>query len=206
MPSPHARRVRSLGIAVVLFILVALYVTSAARQTRSSDFYVKTAQALKDKKLAADAALHAAGIATSANADVAKRLKEAEDKAKQAAHAKAEPYKEELMQAHKEVKEETSRLEAEKAAERIAEKGKSSTPAVAEKDEVKTVAGRKYMKSSEAVAPPKAGIQKSSEEDAPKSTPASTLESQKAEAELNEILKRSPSTSLRSLYLAVAQD
>ena len=189
MPSPQSRRIRSLVLTAILFVLVTLYVTSGARQTRSSDFYIKTTEALQEKKLAAEAA-------AAADSDVSKRLREAEVKAKQAAHSKAEPIKEELMQAHKEAKEETSRLEAQKKAEegQQQQQQKSTAGSDGDRDGVKSVAGRKYMK-NDGIAAPKVGDKQEVEKaDSPaKTAHVQSQEERLVEEELNTILKRSPS-------------
>ncbi|KAF2395551.1 glutaredoxin, partial [Trichodelitschia bisporula] len=84
---PSSRRLRLLGLAVVLFVLVTLYVTAGARQTRNSAFYGKTSDALGAARAAKEAVLR-----EPTDADVGKRLRDAEDAAKRAADKKAEDF------------------------------------------------------------------------------------------------------------------
>lgn len=72
---------------VLLAVLVTLYMTSAARQTQTSDFYTKTQQALQAKEDAQAAKDRDAD-------DVGARLKAAEDAAKKAADVKGQKAKE----------------------------------------------------------------------------------------------------------------
>lgn len=72
---------RFYGILVVITIVVLLYMTKGAHQTRTSDFYTKTQQALQEKDFAE--------AAKQRDADsVGSRLKAAEDQAKKEADDK----------------------------------------------------------------------------------------------------------------------
>ncbi|OCK77509.1 glutaredoxin [Lepidopterella palustris CBS 459.81] len=78
---PSQRRIKVFGLMILLAVLITLYMTSSARQTRTSDFYTKTTDALQAKE--------AAEAAKKIDAeDVGARLKAAEDAAKKAADVK----------------------------------------------------------------------------------------------------------------------
>ncbi|KAF2855889.1 thioredoxin-like protein [Plenodomus tracheiphilus IPT5] len=78
---PSQRRTRVYSILVVITIVVLLYMTKGARQTRESDFYTKTQQALQEKDFAE--------AARQRDADsVGSRLKAAEEQAKKFADDK----------------------------------------------------------------------------------------------------------------------
>ncbi|KAF2182454.1 glutaredoxin [Zopfia rhizophila CBS 207.26] len=83
MPSP--RRMKLFGLSVLLAVLITLYMTSSARQTRTSDFYTKTQEALQTKEYEEAAKQRDAD-------DVSSRLKAAEDAAKKAAQEKSDKY------------------------------------------------------------------------------------------------------------------
>lgn len=82
---PSQRRVKAIGLIVLLTVLVTLYMTSSGRQTRTSDFYTKTQEALQTKEYEKAAKLRDEG-------DVGSRLKAAEDAAKKTANEKSQKY------------------------------------------------------------------------------------------------------------------
>lgn len=47
---PSNRRMKTFGVIILLSVLVVLYLTSGARQTRESDFYTRTADALNARR------------------------------------------------------------------------------------------------------------------------------------------------------------
>lgn len=169
---------RSFGLAIVLFILITLYWTTAEESTHSSDFYKSTTAALQEKQANTAAAVEAAAAAKAkelhdaaearAGQSLASRLKEAEEQSKKVAG------------------------------------GKNPTPQQqvladgSEEDEVsgeKTVAGRVKYNDVKASGTPKGvarvggnteNMEKASDSDL-------TEEEREAELELNTILKKSPS-------------
>lgn len=96
---PSQRRVKVFGLTVLLVVLITMYYTSAARHTRTSDFYVKTTSALQEKADAA--AVRAAEAAReqphAENPDVGQRLKAAELAAKKAADKKGAEFEQGIM-------------------------------------------------------------------------------------------------------------
>ncbi|KAF2738923.1 glutaredoxin [Polyplosphaeria fusca] len=82
---PSQRRAKAMSLLVVLAIIVTLYMTSSARQTRTSDFYTKTQEALQVKEYEQAAKQRDAD-------DVGSRLKAAEAAAKKAAEEKGQKY------------------------------------------------------------------------------------------------------------------
>ncbi|KAK7538392.1 thioredoxin-like protein [Phyllosticta citribraziliensis] len=84
------RRFKILGLFVFLVVLTILYVTSAARQTRESDFYRKTQYALAQREKINNAQPHVQPKMAASDDDVSKRLKAAEDKAKKSANFKGD--------------------------------------------------------------------------------------------------------------------
>ena len=118
--------------------------------------------------------LHGSEVATGEDDAVAARLREAEEAAKRNADKKgAEFHGEEAKQ------------QAMKAKEAVEENGGRRAPAVGEKG----VAGRKIMKGSEAVLK-----DDTNERDKEKETKPESEEEHKVKDELNDILKKSPST------------
>ena len=92
---PSTRRIKAVGLLVVLIIVVTFYITSGARQTRQSSFYTKTQDALAQQRAAREASLGSKdnSIDTDTNSGaVGKRLREAEEAAKKAADKKAEEF------------------------------------------------------------------------------------------------------------------
>lgn len=84
---PSQRRVRLFGILVVVTIVVLLYMSRAAHQTQTSDFYTKTQQALQEQEYQEAARQRDAESVDS-------RLKAAEEQAKKSANDKYTSVKE----------------------------------------------------------------------------------------------------------------
>jgi len=84
---------KAFGLIVTLAVLLTLYITSSARQTRSSDFYTKTQEALKAREdaKAADAE------------NVGSRLKAAEELAKKSAEERSQKFMESVGGSEKSV-------------------------------------------------------------------------------------------------------
>jgi hypothetical protein len=84
---PSQRRMRFFGTLIVITIVVLFYMSRAAQQTQTSDFYTKTQQALQEKEFAE--------AAKQRDADsVGSRLKAAEEQAKKNAGQKYTEVKE----------------------------------------------------------------------------------------------------------------
>lgn len=83
---PSQRRMKFFGILIVTTIVVLFYMSRAAHQTQSSDFYTKTQQALQEKEYAEAAKQRDAE-------SVGSRLKAAEDQAKKNAENKYADHK-----------------------------------------------------------------------------------------------------------------
>jgi glutaredoxin len=77
---PSQRRMRVFGLIIALAVILTLYMTTSAQQTRSSAFYQKTREALK--------AEHDVATKQRSSDDVGARLKAAEDAAKDSAEKK----------------------------------------------------------------------------------------------------------------------
>ncbi|EON61070.1 hypothetical protein W97_00281 [Coniosporium apollinis CBS 100218] len=75
---PSQRRVKAFGLIVILIVLLILYVSSSARQTRNSDFYTKTSRALEAQRAREAKAQQDAA----SDAEIAKKLRDAEARAK----------------------------------------------------------------------------------------------------------------------------
>jgi hypothetical protein len=83
---PSQRRMRLYGILIVITVAVLFYMSRAAHQTQTSDFYTKTQQALQEKEYAE--------AAKQRDADsVGSRLKAAEQQAKKNAEDKYTDHK-----------------------------------------------------------------------------------------------------------------
>lgn len=193
---PSQRRVKAFGLIVILIVLLILYVSSSARQTRNSDFYTKTSQALEAQRAREAKAQQDAA----SDAEIAKKLRDAEARAK----------KQESQRHHAPVQEVVGLNEP---------KGKDAVhgpvkPAVAAKvgdeeagDHEKSVAGRvsytdkkdkddgvaKVGNIGDGVAGLGADKPKESH-GAEKEQKAETEDDHEVEVEFNAILKRSPST------------
>jgi sortase (surface protein transpeptidase) len=76
---PSQRRSRLIGVLILVTIVVILYVSRGAHQTKTSDFYTKTQQALQEREHQEAAKLRDAEA-------VAARLTAAEEQAKKAAN------------------------------------------------------------------------------------------------------------------------
>ncbi|KAH8724929.1 thioredoxin-like protein [Phaeosphaeriaceae sp. PMI808] len=75
---PSQRRMRLFGVLVLVTIVVLVYMSRAAHQTQTSDFYTKTQQALQERE-------HAEAAKQRDAESVQLRLKAAEEQAKRAA-------------------------------------------------------------------------------------------------------------------------
>ncbi|KAF2199066.1 hypothetical protein GQ43DRAFT_433702, partial [Delitschia confertaspora ATCC 74209] len=82
---PSQRRVKVFGLMVVLAVLFTIYITGSARQTRNSDFYTKTQEALQARE-------YEQAAKQRDEADVGARLKAAEEAAKKAASEKGQKF------------------------------------------------------------------------------------------------------------------
>ncbi|KIW01412.1 glutaredoxin [Verruconis gallopava] len=215
---PSNRRLKGFFLLAVLLILLTLYITASGRQTRSSEFYTSTQDALSAAKAAKQAKLADMEHALGEDSMVSHRLKAAEEAAKRKADEKAEMFHgEETKQKALKVKE---RLEQDEDVETASSKSskssksgkssKSSTGGRRDPEEgEKAVAGRIVMKD------PKESVLKANDEDDFESksdkhvekvdkeaeienedesdTPhEETEDERKAHAELNDILKKSP--------------
>jgi len=163
---PSTRRLKAFGIIVLLAVIVTLYVTSAARQTRSSQFYTKTQDALAEARAHKEQALGGSSGGVAGDDQVGRRLKEAEEAAKRAADKKGDEF------------------HGEDVKEKVLSAAADAKAKVA--DGEKSVAGRKTMKDSGSEAVLKEENAKGKEQS------AETEEDHKVKNELNDILKRSP--------------
>ncbi|KAF2108072.1 thioredoxin-like protein [Lophiotrema nucula] len=82
---PSQRRVKAFAIVALLTVLITLYMTSSARQTRHSQFYTKTQEALQTRE-------YEQAVKERDTADVGARLKLAEEMAKKSADEKGDKY------------------------------------------------------------------------------------------------------------------
>jgi hypothetical protein len=164
MPSP--RRVKVFALVILIFVLVTLYVTSAARQTRSSQFYTKTQDALAQARAHKESSMqdNESGLGAG-DGEVGKRLKEAEEAAKRAADRKGDEFHGE------QVKEKV-------LSDKKAKEGERKVPGVAS-----------YYTKKELGLDQEKPLKASGES---KEQTAETEEDHKVNNELNAILKRSP--------------
>ncbi|QDS67494.1 hypothetical protein FKW77_001382 [Venturia effusa] len=162
MPSP--RRIKVFALVVLIGVLVTLYATGAARQTRSSQFYTKTQDALAQARAHKESAMqdHESGLGVG-DGEVGKRLKEAENAAKRAADRKGDEFHGEH------VKEKV-------LSDKKAKEGERKVPGVAGQYSKKDLGTEKPLKG----------------QDSGKEQTAETEEDHKVKNELNSILKRSP--------------
>jgi len=171
---PSNRRVRAVLICGIVAIIITLYVSSSASSTRSSPFYTSTRDALSQRQ--AEEA-HGAALESDDSA-VQARLREAEEKAKKAADKKGDEFHSE------EFKSKAAKVKAEVDMSRASGDG-----GVAKKD---GSIRKDFRGGSEKVlmeAEGKAEKERQKEKEESEKSP----EERKAEAELNYILKRSPS-------------
>jgi hypothetical protein len=171
---PSNRRFKSALLLITVFILVTIYITSAARQTRSSDFYTRTSDALAQRaeEERDGKALESDDLA------VHRRLKEAEEAAKKAADKKgAEYHGEEVKSAAENVKANV-------------EIGRTPGDAVGGRP-------RKVLKGG---ATEKILMKGDDKKEAKKPNPE-TEEERQAKEEMNYILKRSPSMSRQGKFI-----
>ncbi|KAF2248867.1 glutaredoxin [Trematosphaeria pertusa] len=82
---PSQRRMRVFGLLVVLTVVITLYMTRSARQTRNSDFYLRTQEALQSRE-------YQEAAKQRDEADVHSRLKAAEEAAKKSADEKGQKF------------------------------------------------------------------------------------------------------------------
>ena len=133
---PSNRKLKATVFLLILAILVTVYITSAGRQTRGSDFYTRTADALaqreaEDKK--GDAII-------AKDFEVQKRLREAEAAAKKAANKKgAEFHGEDVKMKGEKIKDEAERA---KAVDDV-DTGKPSPQKVVKEDDQESVEEQK---------------------------------------------------------------
>jgi hypothetical protein len=174
MPSP--RRLKAFGLVVFLAVLVTLYLTSSARQTRTSEFYTKTQQAMRAAK---EKAQPPPGSEESwgGETEVGKRLKEAEEAAKKSADKKGDAFHGE--EGRRQASIVKDRVAAATSAPKDPKKG---GPRVAKVPGLAMEEGLKKQ----------AADNKKLEE-----AGAETEEDHKVKDELNSILKRSPGTLFR---------
>ncbi|KAK8231601.1 thioredoxin-like protein [Phyllosticta capitalensis] len=197
------RRFKILGLIVFLVVLTILYITSAARQTRESEFYRKTQYALSQREKSNNAQPHAQPKMVASDDDVSKRLRAAEDKAKKSANFKGDRIQE-VVAAGKADKEKDRVIGKSEANAVKAAKSDASS----EQDEItgeRSVAGRVIMKDGksdsvdgvarvgnvgDSVRAASANNPKSSSDVS--SSIEQTDEDKEAEEEMNAILKKSP--------------
>ena len=167
---PSTRRIKATILSAIIAVLILIYVTSSPSTTRSSPFYTSTRDALTQRE-----AEEADGKALE-NDDraVQKRLREAEEKAKKAADKKGEEFHGgEIKSAAEKVKAEVDRGRA--------------------VGDDRGVARKNLKGGSEKVLMEAKGKIQREREEVEKKEESQTPEERKAEAELNYILKRSPS-------------
>lgn len=203
---PSNRRLKAFFLLFALLVLLTLYITASGRQTRSSQFYTKTSDALTAARAAKEAKLHDTEVALGEDDSVTHRLRAAEEEAKRNADKKGDEFHgEETKQKALKVKESLEqeadeeppkkKSSAEKSLSQSKSKPKSSNGGKKNLEEgEKSVAGRIIIKEpKEAVL--KADVDEISDEDEEERGPhEETDDEQKAHAELNDILKKSPST------------
>jgi glutaredoxin len=162
---PSQRRIKVFALVILIFVLVTLYVTGAARQTRSSQFYTKTQDALAQARAHKESSMqdHNSGLGAG-DGEVGKRLKEAEEAAKRAADRKGDEFHGEH------VKEKV-------LSDKKAKEGERRVPGVA----------THYTKKELGIEKPLKG------QEAEREQTAESEEDHKVKNELNAILKRSPS-------------
>jgi hypothetical protein len=93
---PSQRRIKVFALMVVLTVFFTLYITGSARQTRNSDFYTKTQEALQAREYEKAAKQRDAD-------DVGSRLKAAEEAAKKSADQKSQKYMDSISGGEKSV-------------------------------------------------------------------------------------------------------
>lgn len=196
---PSNRRLKAFFLVVVLVVLLTLYVSASARQTRSSDFYTKTQDAIVASRQAKEAGLSESEIATGEDEMIKHRLKAAQDAAKVKAEEKAETYhgseaKQKALKVAESLRDDPVKDENDDyVAPKSSKQSKSSGKKESGKGE-KSVAGRILVKEDkEAVLKTKGDDDEEEEEPFREET----ADEQKAHAELSEILKKSPSMLIR---------
>jgi hypothetical protein len=173
---PSARRLKAFFLLVLISVLITLYLTASARQTRTSQFYTKTQDALAAARAAKDAGLR--DVPGGADADVGARLREAEEAAKKAADIKGDAF-------HGE----EGRRQASIVRDRQAKETAAATPDKEEKKDEPRLAKVPGLAMEEGLRKQAAENKKIDAE-----STAETQEDHKVKEELNSILKKSPST------------
>ena len=82
---PSQRRVRLITLLVIIGVIIIFYMSGSAHQTRNSDFYTKTQEALETRE-------HEAAARQRDADNVGSRLKAAEEAAKKSAEKKNEKF------------------------------------------------------------------------------------------------------------------
>jgi hypothetical protein len=213
---PSNRRVKAIFLVVAIFVLLTLYISASARQTRSSDFYTKTQDALSTSRHAKEADLAESEVATGEDEMVKQRLKAAEEAAKEKAAKKAEDYhgQEAKQRALKVAESLRDDPEGDKVESKnyVAPKSSKSSKTGTGKKELekgeKSVAGRVIMKDpKEAVLKSQGDVKHAGDDEDDEDEDVVRGESedeQKAHEELAEILKKSPSMSVYHGMMAPA--
>lgn len=206
---PSNRRVKASFLIVAVLVLLTLYITASARQTRSSEFYTTTQDALTAARAAKEAKLHDSEHALGEDDSISHRLRAAEEAAKSAADRKGDDFhSEETKQKAIKVKESLEKDEDEVAPKKstFESSGSSSKSKTGSRKDIeegeKGVAGRVIMKDpkeailkSDVKGKTDKGAEEDDEEEKEKSH-EETEDERKAHAELNDILKKSPSTQI----------
>jgi hypothetical protein len=215
---PSVRRIKALGLITVLTVLILFYFTSGARQTRSSDFYTRTQDALAQRdaesKLMSQQqsrteddiiqsggggsgkgskVVEAAGNAVSAGAKVRAGSTSTDDQ-----EDDGSTVSERLRKAEEDAKR-AADAKGRRVKQEVMGEGVGGGPRSEEDGkDGKSVAGRVYMKDGESgsgVAPGVAGVggKMSEKERKGEIDEEETEEEHQTETELNIILKKSPS-------------
>lgn len=197
---PSNRRVKAFLLVIVLVGLLTIYISASARQTRTSDFYTKTQDAIDASRRAKDTKKADSEVATGEDIRIKDRLEAAATAAKAKAEEKAESFhgndaKQKALKVAESLRDDSPQKDSQA-------KSPSSGSKAATEPSVKggkSVAGR--IKLKEAGSKASSDVEdvdlKADKEDAEKYR-EETEDEQKAHAELAEILKRSPSMSCAS--------
>jgi glutaredoxin len=176
---PSARRLKAFFLLVLISVLITLYLTASARQTRTSQFYTKTQDALAAARAVKE--VNIGDMPGGSDADVGKRLREAEEAAKQAADRKGDAF-------HGEEGRRQASIVRDKQAKETVAPATTDDEVPKEKPRVAKVPGLALEE----------GLKKQAAENKKMEaeSTAETEEDHKVKDELNLILKKSPSTSL----------
>jgi FtsZ-interacting cell division protein ZipA len=194
---PSNRRVNAFFLVIVLVALLTIYISASARQTRSSDFYTKTQDAIDASRRAKDTKAADAEVATGEDIRIKDRLEAAATAAKAKAEEKAESYHgSEAKQKALKVAESLRDDPPQKNSHSEPSKGAKAAKEPSVKGE-KSVAGRIKLKGPKETMPKVSSDVEDVDIEADKEDAEAyreeTEDEQKAHAELSEILKRSPS-------------